>query len=97
VSAPENTVHVDGALTVGSAEGWRHQIVDTLGRSSAVAVDLAATAEIDVFGLQLLYAARQSAAGQAKSFRVLNAGPVVHRACAAAGIDAAAIGLLSTL
>lgn len=92
--SPESVVGVDGALTVGSAESWRVRIVEALAQSASVAVDLAATTEIDVFGLQLLYAARCSADAQGKTFRAFNAGPVVESACAAAGIDPTAVGLL---
>lgn len=93
-SAPaESVLPVDGALTVAAAEAWRIRISDALAPAAALAVDLAGAAEVDVFGLQLLCAARRSAGAQGKAFRVLHAGPAVQRACAAAGFAPASLGL----
>lgn len=89
----EDPVSIAGALTVASVERWRLRIVDALAQSAQPGVDLAALDEIDVFGLQLLHAARHGAEACGKVFRVLNGGPVVHRACVSAGVDPFAIGL----
>ena len=92
-SVLEELVAIAGPLTVASVEGWRLRIVDALARSAQPGVDLAAVDEIDVFGLQLLHAARHGAEARRKVFRVLNGGSVVHRACVSAGVDPLAIGL----
>ncbi len=92
-ASAERVLSVDGALTVASAEAWRIRIADALAPAAALAVDLAGAGEVDVFGLQLLCAARRSAGAQGKTFRVLHAGPAVQRACAAAGFAPASLGL----
>jgi anti-anti-sigma regulatory factor len=89
----EGLVSIAGPLTVASVERWRLRIVDALAGSTEPGVDLAAVNEVDVFGLQLLLAARRGAQERGKVFRVLNDGSVVRRACVSAGVDPVAIGL----
>jgi hypothetical protein len=94
-ASPEDLVSIAGPLTVASVESWRVRIVDAITRSPQPGVDLAALDDVDVFGLQLLYAARRGAEALGKRFRVLNGSPLILRACVSAGVDPLAVGLCS--
>ncbi len=87
--APGETVAVDGALTVAVVEAWRARLAAALARGPGLTVDVSAADEIDVFGVQLLWAARRSAREQGRSFRVIDATGALRRACASAGLDPA--------
>ena len=82
-------LRLEGPLTVSSAETRRAQLVAHLAVSPDLLVDLATASEFDVFGLQLLWSARQSAVRRGKPFRLLNAGADFVRACEQAGFNPA--------
>lgn len=84
-----DTVILDGALTVAAAESWRVRFTETLARGAGLTVDVSTADEIDVFGVQLLWAARRSAREQGRAFGVIDGRGALRRACAAAGLDAA--------
>ncbi len=84
-----DTLTVDGALTVAAVEAWRVRFADALARGAGLTVDVSGATEIDVFGVQLLWAARRSAREQGRAFGVIDGGGTLRRACAAAGLDAA--------
>jgi anti-anti-sigma regulatory factor len=88
-SGPGETVTVDGPLTVAAAEEWRVRLAAALGRGSGLTVDVSAAKEVDVFGVQLLWAARRSAREQGRTFGVIDGSGSLRRACASAGLDPA--------
>lgn len=88
-AAAADTLTVDGALTVATAEAWRVRLAAALARGAGLTVDVSAASEIDVFGVQLLWAARRSAREQGRAFGVSDGGGSLRRACATAGLDPA--------
>jgi anti-anti-sigma regulatory factor len=88
-AADASLLTVDGPLTIAVAEAWRARLVAALAGEGELTVDLSAATEIDVFGVQLLLAARRSAAEQGRSFRVADNGESLARACVSAGVDRA--------
>jgi anti-anti-sigma regulatory factor len=89
-------IRIDGPLTVAFVESWRAHLSAALGRSPALTVDLAAVSACDVFGLQLLWAARRSAESRAGSFALINPGDAFADACKSAGLDPAGFELNPT-
>jgi len=58
-----------GELTIGKADAARDQLLAALERAQHVMVDLSGVAEFDSAGLQILLAAKKSAAGSGKTLR----------------------------
>jgi HPt (histidine-containing phosphotransfer) domain-containing protein len=52
----------DGSLTLANAEQWRERLLDALDRHPRVVVDVAGAEEIDTTFIQILVAAKKSAA-----------------------------------
>ena len=89
-SAPASeTVTIEGALTVAAAEAWRVRFAETLARGAGLTVDVSTANEIDVFGVQLLWAAHRSAGERGSAFAVVDPHGLLQRACAAAGFSPA--------
>lgn len=82
-------IRIDGPLTIAVADAWRTRLVTALAGGTGLAVDVSAATEIDVFGIQLLLAARRSAIGQGRMFRVTDDGESLGRVCASTGVDRA--------
>jgi len=90
-----NDFSINGALTVQTAEAWRVRLVARQAIVRDLAIDLQAVTEYDVFGLQLLWSARCSAAAHGGSLHLRQAGDVFAAACAAAGFAPAAFEIVS--
>jgi anti-anti-sigma regulatory factor len=86
-SRVDDEIRIDGPLTIPFVESWRTRLSAALDRSSAPTINLAAAAEFDAFGLQLLWSARCTAKAQGKSFRLSGAGEAFAGACQSAGFD----------
>lgn len=87
-AADASLLIVDAPFTIALAESWRARLVAAFAGGGGLTVDVSGAAEIDVFGVQLLLAARRSAAEQGRSFRV-SGGEALARACVSAGVDRA--------
>lgn len=97
VSVPPAPVfRIEGALVVSNVETCRARMATWFATTGDTTIDLAAATQFDLFGLQLLWAARRSAAAAGNSFQLLNAPDAFTRACALAGIAPAAFAPLQT-
>lgn len=74
-----------GPLTIANAESWRRRLAERLAADDALHVDLAELTQIDVFGVQLLYAACSTADFTSRPFSLVNAPELYSAACEAAG------------
>lgn len=62
---------LQGELTVVAAAQLRQRLIEAVGSSSALTLDLSAVEEIDLACLQLLFATRRSAQNGDKTFRLV--------------------------
>lgn len=74
-------------LSIYDAVGVRDALMDCLENQSGVELDLSEVSECDAAGLQLLCAARRSAAQRRKSFRVVESSPAISAAIEKAGLN----------
>lgn len=85
---------IEDALVIGVVETCRERMVAHFAQMSEVTIDLRAATDFDVFGLQLLCSARQSAQAAGQAFALINPPDAFFRACTAAGITADALSPL---
>ncbi len=70
-------LRLEGELTIYSAAETKLRLMEALGRSASLDVDLSAVTEVDTAGLQLLILAKQEAARLGKTLRYLSHSPAV--------------------
>jgi ABC-type transporter Mla MlaB component len=69
---------VCGSVTIGEASRFKDALLDALGVTSELQVDLCGVTEIDLTGLQLLCATHQSALAAGKKFSVSAVGSLSY-------------------
>ena len=89
-AATDETVRIEGALTIQTGERWLTHIAAFLATAPVLRIDLAAATEFDSIGLQLLVAARRSAERRGKRCELLAPPAVLTSMVAAIGLDLAA-------
>ena len=82
---------VTGALTVAEVGALRTLLLEALGESPRVQVDLGQVVEIDVAGVQLLCAAHRLAASSGRLLEITAAGECVRQLVRGAGFTHAAV------
>ncbi len=80
---------VEGALVVSGIEACRARMSAHFAGAPEVSIDLGGATDFDLFGLQLICAARRSAEAAGKPFGLRNVPEAFLRACALAGLPAA--------
>jgi anti-anti-sigma factor len=68
-------MQLSGSLNVDRASGLQKELSSALGEADHVLVDLSGVEEIDLSALQILYAARRSAAAAGKEFHLIGSIP----------------------
>lgn len=84
----------EGDLVVGGVEACRVRLVAHLAETGGCLIDLGALTAFDAFGLQLLLAARQSAANAGRPFGLINPPAAFADTCALAGFSVDAFASL---
>jgi anti-anti-sigma regulatory factor len=74
MAADTNTIACDGTLTIARAEELRETLLSALDQGCDVLVDCSGAAEVDLSFLQLLLAARSSAARRGVALKVSASG-----------------------
>mgnify|MGYP000984447182 CR=1 FL=1 len=74
MSARTSRVAITGDLTIRNAATTREQLLAALDNNDVVDIDLGGVGDFDSAGLQLLIAARKSAAGAGKHLRFSSVG-----------------------
>jgi anti-anti-sigma regulatory factor len=77
---------IEGQLIISTVSDWHRQLVGRLASVPALALDLGGVTAFDVFGLQLLLAARRSALAQGRTLTLAAVPPLFDEACASAGM-----------
>lgn len=82
-------MQVSGALDIYEADSARNTLLSHLGREAALHLDLSAVDRCDAAGVQLLSAARRTAAALGKRFEVSAWSPAVTACLAQLGMTPA--------
>ena len=80
---------VQGALVVSGVEACRARMAAHFAGAPDIVIDLGDATDFDLFGLQLICAARRSAEAAGKPFGLRNVPEAFQRACALAALTAA--------
>ena len=87
-SESRSLIQLSDSITLGSAAELHRVLVDALGSSPSVAIDLERASELDVAAIQLLYAAWQAAKKSSVPLTLEGAVPAaVKNAFLEAGLD----------
>lgn len=86
--------HVEGSLVVSGVEDTRARMVAHFAGTPGVMIDLGGATDFDLFGLQLICAARRSAEAAGKPFELRNVPEAFLRACDLAALTAASFASL---
>ncbi len=73
-------LRLEGEMTIYNAAETKLRLMEAVGRSAHLDVDLSVVTELDTAGLQLLILAKQEAARQGKTLRYVDHSPVVQEA-----------------
>lgn len=84
---PDETVRLEGDLTIATAALWQPRLGEPLARGAGLVVDLSAVSACDTIGLQLLCAAWRSAARKGLRFSICRTPESFVGACAGIGLD----------
>ncbi|TVR70179.1 MAG: STAS domain-containing protein [Spirochaetaceae bacterium] len=76
MSSNVKVVNLTGSVTVSSVDALAGQIRDSVAEKEMVLLSLSQATEIDLAGVQLLYAARRYAVGQGKALHITGAVPM---------------------
>jgi len=77
MSGTASTLAIDGELTIYRAAELRVVLQDAFAQSGDLEIDLAAVTEMDSAGVQLLMAAKKTAAAQQRELRLVGHSPAV--------------------
>ena len=75
VSAKVKIVNIEGDVTLGNAEKFSALIKDAIDEKPMVLVSLSQSVDIDLCGIQLIYAAKRYALKKRRSFHITGAIP----------------------
>ncbi len=88
MDAPASTpLPITGAVTLHTAADWHRRFVEHLQIASSLVLEAGGITESDTNGVQLLCAARRTAAAQGLPFELRHPSDAVLRACACAGLS----------
>ncbi|MCL6583796.1 MAG: STAS domain-containing protein [bacterium] len=77
---------LSGEITINEASALKDALLSYLSSQVSLSIDLQGVTKIDTSGLQLLYAARQTAIGQGKHLSLKNPSPAILQAVKLAGL-----------
>lgn len=70
-------LRLDGEMSIYTAGETKLRLMEALGRSKVLEIDLSGVTEVDTAGLQLLILAKQEAARQGKTLRYVDHSPAL--------------------
>lgn len=85
VSSVDATLRIEGPLVIATVADWHRRLLERLTTTPALVLDLGGITAVDLFGLQLLWSARRTAAARGQALTLTAVTPVFGEACAASG------------